>query len=117
MSKQRKNKFTKMSARALADLPVHPLADRFPMMSGQELQNLRSSIMENGQQHPVVICDGMLVDGRNRVAACKAHDLELDVVDKTGAGDDQLHETIKALNVDRRNLKPSTTALCVRPFA
>jgi hypothetical protein len=51
---------------------IHPAADLFPMMTADELQELASSIVENGQLQPIVLDqDGVLLDGRNRLAACK----------------------------------------------
>ena len=57
------------------ELPVHPAADVFPMLDPDELSDLASDIQANGLQHPIIIgqVDGveMLIDGRNRLAACK----------------------------------------------
>ena len=53
------------------DLPVHPSADIFPMISDDELQELADDIKANGLIHPVVIKNNVLIDGRNRLAACK----------------------------------------------
>ena len=50
---------------------VHPAAEIFPMMPPAELQKLADDIKENGQEYAVVIDkQGLLIDGRNRVAAC-----------------------------------------------
>jgi hypothetical protein len=51
-------------------LAVHPLAEQFPMMSEEELDDLAQDIKQNGLVHPIVIDeDGTLIDGRNRKAA------------------------------------------------
>ncbi|KWO55947.1 ParB/RepB/Spo0J family partition protein [Burkholderia territorii] len=62
-------------------LPVHPWAARFPMRSDDELQAMAQSIAAHGQRLPIVIGDAVLalgdaptlclIDGRNRLAACK----------------------------------------------
>jgi len=50
---------------------VHPAADIFPMMSAVELAALAENIREFGQEYAVIIDkQGMLIDGRNRLAAC-----------------------------------------------
>src|SRR4051812_48742255 len=48
---------------------VHPAAEIFPMMSGDELDELAKDIAENGFQQPLIFLAGQLLDGRNRVAA------------------------------------------------
>lgn len=52
-------------------LPAHPAADLFPMMSDADLQALAADIAANGQRDPVVIHDGLILDGRNRWRACE----------------------------------------------
>jgi len=50
---------------------VHPVADLFPMMSVEELNELAADIAANGLNNPVVLLpDGTLLDGRNRLEAC-----------------------------------------------
>jgi ParB-like chromosome segregation protein Spo0J len=49
---------------------VHPVANLFPMLPDDELQELADDIRANGLQHPIVLDkDGVLIDGRNRWAA------------------------------------------------
>jgi len=54
----------------IGDFEVHPVASIFPMMSAKEEQDLCMSIADLGLQEPVVIHEGLLVDGRNRLKAC-----------------------------------------------
>jgi hypothetical protein len=54
----------------VTDLPVHPAADLFPLLSDDELASLADDIRANGLIHPVVMCDGKVLDGRNRLRAC-----------------------------------------------
>lgn len=50
---------------------VHPAADRFPMLPADELRSLAEDIAINGLHHAIVLLpDGTLLDGRNRLAAC-----------------------------------------------
>jgi hypothetical protein len=65
-------------------IKVHPAADLFPMMSGEELKALSEDIKKHGLIHPIVIWspdlddDGneiggrFLLDGRNRLDAAEA---------------------------------------------
>jgi hypothetical protein len=56
---------------------VHPVAELFPMMSDEELDDLADDIKANGLLHPIVLDEsGMLIDGRNRFEACKRAGLE-----------------------------------------
>jgi ParB/RepB/Spo0J family partition protein len=56
---------------------VHPVADLFPMLPKEELQELADSIKQDGQLQPIVLApSGRLLDGRNRLAACKLAKVE-----------------------------------------
>jgi hypothetical protein len=66
------------------DLPVHPAADLFPMLGDDELQTLAESIKANGLLHPLVVKDGLLIDGRNRRVACQLAGVVPDVMELNG---------------------------------
>ena len=53
-------------------LKHHPAADVFPMMDDERMQELQENIRKYGQMEPITICDGKILDGRNRYAACLA---------------------------------------------
>lgn len=65
-----------MSSNDTDRIPVHPVADLFPMLPEDELSDLADDIKANGLQQPIVIQDGTLIDGRNRLAACKLAKIE-----------------------------------------
>jgi len=48
----------------------HPAAEAFPMMDDGRYSELLADIRENGQREPITLCDGMILDGRNRYRAC-----------------------------------------------
>ena len=52
-------------------ITVHPAANIFPMMDEKRLGELALDIQQNGQQVPIRLLDGALIDGRNRLAACR----------------------------------------------
>ena len=51
-------------------LPFHPLADLFPLLEGEDFEQLVTDIRENGLYEPIVMLDGRILDGRNRYRAC-----------------------------------------------
>lgn len=89
---------------------VHPAAEIFPMMTPDELQELAADIVTHGLLTPIVLDDnGMLIDGRNRLAAC-----ELAGVDPTftyiGEHVDPLAFILSA-NIARRHLTKGQQAM------
>ena len=62
----------KSSARRVTlPLKFHPAAELFPLMTEEELIELANDIRENGLQEPIVLLDGLIIDGRNRWLACE----------------------------------------------
>lgn len=53
------------------DYVPHPIAAVFPMASADELASMAESIKKNGQRRPIVLVEGKVLDGRNRLAACE----------------------------------------------
>ncbi|WFP92754.1 MT-A70 family methyltransferase [Ensifer adhaerens] len=93
---------------ALARLPHHPLAALFPMIPDDELRELADDIAAHGQQQPVWLLDGAIIDGRNREAAC--HMAGIDAWTKEYEGDDPLGFVL-SLNLRRRHLSESQRAM------
>ena len=48
----------------------HDYSNIFPMIEGEDFMQLVVSIRDHGLDHPIVIFDGKILDGRNRFAAC-----------------------------------------------
>lgn len=63
---------------------AHPLADLFPMMSADEMAALVEDVRERGVQRPIVLLDGMVLDGRNRYLAARDAGVGYRVVEFTG---------------------------------
>lgn len=54
---------------------VHPVADLFPMLAEAELRELANDIKKNGLYNDITVDGDILLDGRNRLAACKLADV------------------------------------------
>lgn len=58
-------------------LELHPFADIFPLLKGNELDRMVADIKRNGLREPIIRTpDGRILDGRNRYLACRALKLE-----------------------------------------
>lgn len=88
---------------------VHPAANIFPMMSGQALQELVEDIRQHGQREPVVYWKQQLLDGRNRLEACK----QLGIEPQTCELDDEVEPIAYVLsaNLHRRHLDESQRSM------
>lgn len=88
---------------------AHPVADLFPMLAGDDLEDLVSSIYEQGLLQPVILdAGGRVLDGRNRLAACERLDVIPEVIIYEGANPDGY---AFAVNVDRRHLTKGQMAI------
>ena len=88
---------------------VHPYADKFPMLPEPELAELAESIRANGLRNPIVLTpDGLILDGRNRAAACE----RVGVAPTTTVyeGDDLAEYVIDA-NSSRRHMTTGARAM------
>lgn len=95
-------------------LTPHPVAAAFPMMPQAEFERLKEDIASNGQLEPIVVCDGLLLDGRNRHRACLELAIEPDV--SVYNGTDPLGFVI-GKNLHRRHLNESQRALAAAQVA
>lgn len=88
---------------------LHPAAQLFPLMGEEDLAALASDIKANGLRQPLVLDgEGRLLDGRNRLEACKRAKVEPAFVSVNGADPVAV---VVSLNVKRRNLTASQRAI------
>src|SRR5579862_6696264 len=92
-----------------ADLPVHPFAQKFPSLPDDELKELADDICANGLREPVVTWSGQIIDGRNRLAACKLADVPPEVRQFEGTEAEAIGYIVSA-NLHRRHLTPRERA-------
>jgi ParB-like chromosome segregation protein Spo0J len=86
----------------------HPIADLFPMMAEEELQDLAADIAERGLLQPITRHDGVILDGRNRYAACQIAGVTPQFVDYEG---DDPEGYALAVNIARRHMKKGQQAI------
>ncbi|MFZ3499055.1 ParB N-terminal domain-containing protein [Streptomyces sp. 5.8] len=90
-------------------LKIHPFADSLPMLPEDELHDLAESIKAEGQHKDIVLDrDGVVIDGRNRLAACKLAGIEPRFT--TYNGDDPIR-VIVSHNVHRRHISKGQQAM------
>lgn len=89
-------------------LPYHPLAEIFPLIEGVAFRDLVEDIRVHGLREPIIILNGMILDGRNRARACEAAQVAARYV--TYDGRDPLAFVVSA-NLHRRHLDVSQRAL------
>jgi ParB-like chromosome segregation protein Spo0J len=84
---------------------IHPAADLFPMVEGDEFAELCNDIKERGLAQPITIwTDGLLLDGRNRLLAC--YETHQEVVLDRYEGTDPVQFSLSA-NLHRRQCWPA----------
>ena len=86
-------------------MKAHPAADVFPMLSGDELKDLADDIKAHGLHEEITTYrDGdetLILDGRNRLAACELAGVEPKIVEYTG---DNPWDFVWSMNRKRRHL-------------
>lgn len=91
-------------------LDFHPVANIFPLMTGNEYEALKADIAEHGLIEPVWLHqDGRIIDGRNRYRACC--DLGIVPEYRTWEGNGSLVEFAVSLNLHRRHMTSSQLAV------
>ena len=93
---------------------VHPIADEFPLINGEEFEEMVAGIEANGLLNPILLtADGKtMVDGRNRYRACDRLNIEpryerlpADITER------QIVDRIISLNMHRRDLETGQKAM------
>jgi len=97
----------------LGQYEVHPFADRFPLISGEEFDELVADVREHGLRDPILLsADGkILIDGRNRYRACEAAQSTPRFTRLPGHYTEaMILDLIVSANVERRHLDAGTRA-------
>jgi ParB-like chromosome segregation protein Spo0J len=90
------------------DLQFHDAANIFPLISGDEFDELVDDIRKHGLREPIKLLDGKVLDGRNRYRACLL--IPNAAKYETVQTDDPVAYVV-SLNKHRRQLTPSQLSM------
>lgn len=98
---------------SIEDVQIHPVAEMFPEITGDDFAEFARDIKEHGLREPICLMrekDGSwwCIDGRNRLRVCKAHKIAPKWREWSGVG--SLTEYVVSLNMARRHLDASQRA-------
>lgn len=89
---------------------LHPLCTLFPRMAGAEFAALCADIKANGLRTPIVLHDGMILDGGNRYRACVETGVRMEFVEFGGSS---AVSFVLSSNLHRRHMTAGQQAAIV----
>jgi ParB-like chromosome segregation protein Spo0J len=95
----------------VSELKQHPLSAAFPAMSADDFAALVEDIKANGQREPVMVHEGMVLDGWHRYQACAQ--IGIKPQQFTFPADKDPVAFVLSHNLHRRHLTPSQRAAAV----
>ena len=95
----------------MTELLIHPKADEYPLLA-EDIASMAEDIAANGQRDPIVLdALGRLIDGRNRLAACKQVGVEPAFRTEDLSDEDDIEDYILSVNVEKRSLSSGQKAM------
>lgn len=82
-------------------MKAHPIANVWPMLDDDKLDELAEDIRQQGQLQPIWTFDGMILDGRNRFEACRRAEIKPIIMEYRG---DEPTAFAVSLNDRRRHM-------------
>lgn len=89
---------------------LHPLCTLFPRMGENEYETLKNDIAANGLQQPIILHEGMILDGGNRYRACVDAGIKPTFKEYKG---DSIVQFVLSANLHRRHLSAGQQAAIV----
>ena len=77
-----------------------------PMLDDETFKQLEGSILQHGCRDPLVLWNGILIDGYNRYMICSHHDIPFNTVSMEFGSREEVLIWIISNQVSRRNLTP-----------
>lgn len=98
-----------------AEFKVHPAANVLPMMTEEKIAELARDIEQHGQLFPIIVHERQILDGRNRLAACRLVQRDPWFEQWDGRGGSPTAFAASA-NLPRRHLTKDQLAMAGRDF-
>lgn len=93
------------------DYSFHDVAELFPMMDDEALEELATDIAKEGLREPILVKDKVIIDGRNRFKACQKAGVIPVFAEYVGEEGEALVRLSMSLNLQRRHLDKSQKAV------
>ena len=97
------------------EMQSHRAAEIFPKMAGADFEALVDDIRQYGQREPIVVHDGLILDGRNRYQACLQLGIEPLTAEWDGTGTPEAF--VISMNIHRRHLGSGQRAMTAKRLA
>ena len=92
-------------------IDAHPAAEIFALLGEDKLESLAGDIAEHGLRQPIVLHEGLVLDGRNRLRACELASVEPEFTEFGGTDPVAF---VVSCNVQRRHLNSSQRAMAAQ---
>ena len=94
-----------MPEKKVYDLTVDPeFRDLIPPLNEEELKLLEESLVADGCESPLIVWNGVIVDGHNRYAICRKHEIPFAIQEKDFSSRDEAMLWMLRNQLGRRNL-------------
>ena len=94
-----------MPEKKVYDLTVDPeFRDLIPPLNEEELKLLEESLVADGCESPLIVWNGVIVDGHNRYAICRKHEIPFSIQEKDFSSRDEAMLWMLRNQLGRRNL-------------
>ena len=94
-----------MTEKKVYDLIIDPeFRDLIPPLNEEELKLLEASIVADGCESPLIVWNGVIVDGHNRYAVCRKHEIPFAIQEKDFSSRDDAMLWMLRNQLGRRNL-------------
>ena len=95
-----------MPEKKLYDLTVDPeFRDLIPPLNKEELKLLEESLVADGCESPLIVWNGVIIDGHNRYMICQKHDIPFSIQEKNFETREEVMLWMLRNQLGRRNLK------------